>query len=44
MIVAPGQGHDGSMVADLLAKIRVAHPGAGRPRTKPGKALGDKHS
>src|SRR5450830_1360763 len=42
VIVAPGQGHDGSMLPDLLAEIRVARTGAGRPRTKPAKVLGDK--
>ena len=30
------------MLADLLAEIRVARTGAGRPRTKPVKVLGDK--
>lgn len=42
MIVAPGQGHDGKMLADLLAEIRVPRLGAGRPRTTPVKVLGDK--
>jgi transposase len=30
------------MLPDLLAEIRVARTGAGRPRTKPAKVLGDK--
>ena len=42
MIVAPGQGHDGKMLPDLLAEIRVSRLGAGRPRTTPRKVLGDK--
>jgi transposase len=42
VIVAPGQGHDGKMVPDLLDEIRVPRLGAGRPRTTPGKVLGDK--
>ena len=42
MIVAPGQGHDGQMLADLLEEIRVPRQGLGRPRTTPDKVLGDK--
>src|SRR5665647_2656238 len=42
VIVAPGQGHDGSMLPDLLEEIRVARTGGGRPRTRPVKILGDK--
>jgi transposase len=42
VIVAPGQGHDGQMLPDLLAEIRVPRLGAGRPRTRPDKVLGDK--
>ena len=30
------------MLRDLLEEIRVARPGAGRPRTRPAKVLGDK--
>ena len=30
------------MLADLLAEIRVARTGAGCPRTRPAKVLGDK--
>ena len=40
--MAPGQGHDGKMLADLLAEIRVPRLGAVRPRTTPVKVLGDK--
>ena len=42
MIVAPGQGHDGKMLPDLLDEIRVPRLGPGRPRTTPDKVLGDK--
>lgn len=42
MIVAPGQGHDGKMLPDLLDEIRVPRQGPGRPRTTPDKVLGDK--
>lgn len=42
VIVAPGQGHDGKMLADLLDEIHVPRLGAGRPRTTPVKVLGDK--
>ncbi|NMM25582.1 MAG: transposase [Phycicoccus sp.] len=42
MIVAPGQGHDGKMLPDLLDEIRVPRSGPGRPRTTPDKVLGDK--
>jgi transposase len=42
VIVAPGQGHDGQMLADLLEEIRVPRLGPGRPRTTPDKVLGDK--
>lgn|GEM_PF-5720767 len=42
MIVAPGQGHDGQMLPDLLDEIRVPRLGPGRPRTTPDKVLGDK--
>ena len=41
MIVAPGQGHDGKMLPDLLEEIYVPRLGAGRPRTRPSKVLGD---
>ena len=41
MIVAPGQGHDGKVLADLLEEIRVPRLGVGRPRTTPGRVLGD---
>ena len=40
--MAPGQGHDGQMLADLLAEIRVPRLGPGRPRTTPDSLLGDK--
>lgn len=39
VIVAPGQGHDGKVLADLLEEIRVPRLGVGRPRTTPGRAL-----
>ena len=42
VIVAPGQGHDGKMLPDLLDEIRVPRLGPGRPRTRPDKILGDK--
>jgi hypothetical protein len=42
VIVAPGQGHDGQMLPDLLEEIRVPRLGPGRPRTTPDKVLGDK--
>jgi len=42
VIVAPGQGHDGKMLPDLLDEIRVPRLGPGRPRTTPDKVLGDK--
>lgn len=42
VIVAPGQGHDGQMLPDLLDQIRIPRLGPGRPRTTPDKVLGDK--
>ena len=42
MIVAPGQGHDGQMLPDLLDEIRVPRLGPGRPRATPDKVLGNK--
>jgi len=42
VIVAPGQGYDGRMLPDLLDEIYVPRLGAGRPRTRPSKVLGDK--
>jgi transposase len=42
VIIAPGQGHDGRMLPDVLGDIRVPRPGAGRPRTTPDAVLADK--
>ena len=42
MIVAPGQGHDGRMLPEVLADVRVPRLGPGRPRTTPEALLADK--
>jgi len=42
VIVAPGQGHDGRVLPDVLAGIRVPRPGPGRPRTTARAVLADK--
>ena len=42
MVVAPGQGHDGQMLPDLLDETRVPRLGPGWPRVTPDKVLGNK--
>ena len=42
MLVGPGQAGDSPMLPPLLASLRVARIGRGRPRTRPDALLGDK--
>lgn len=42
MIVTAGQRGDSPQFVPVLAKIRVARPGGGRPRTRPDRVLADK--
>lgn len=37
-----GHRHDSLGFAPVLAALRIARPGPGRPRTRPGRLLGDK--
>ncbi|WP_425467631.1 IS5 family transposase [Phytoactinopolyspora halophila] len=41
-LVTPGQRADSPLFATVLMGIRVPRPGAGRPRTRPGRVLADK--
>jgi hypothetical protein len=41
-IISPGQHGDCPKFIPLLDQIRIARPGKGRPRTRPGRAMGDK--
>ena len=41
-ILSPGQHGDCPRFIPLMAAIRIARRGTGRPRTRPGAALGDK--
>lgn len=42
LIVTPGQAHDSPVLPALLAELRVARHGPGRPRTRPEALRGDK--
>ncbi len=42
LIVTPGQAGDSPVLPRLLAELRVARPGPGRPRTTPLALRGDK--
>ena len=42
LIVSPGQAGDSPALPRLLAELRVARPGPGRPRTTPDRLRGDK--
>lgn len=41
-LLAPGQAGDSPQMIPVLQRIRVPRPGAGRPRTRPDRVLGDK--
>ena len=41
-VTSAGQRHDSLGFAPVLARIRVARRGPGRPRTRPGRLLADK--
>lgn len=40
--LTPGEAHESKQVAPLLRRVRLAHSGAGRPRTRPAALAGDK--
>lgn len=42
IVVSPGQAGDSPVLPLLLAELRVARPGPGRPRTTPTALRGDK--
>lgn len=42
VLVGPGQAGDAPMFPILMGHLRVARPGAGRPRTRPDRVRGDK--
>lgn len=42
VLVGAGQSHDGPMLEHLLAHLKVARCGRGRPRTRPDRLRGDK--
>jgi transposase len=41
-ILSPGQHGDCPKFIPLMGQIKIARPGKGRPRTRPGTAMGDK--
>lgn len=41
-ILTPGQHGDCPQFIPLMGQVRIARPASGRPRTRPGAALGDK--
>jgi transposase len=41
-ILSPGQHGDCPTFIPLMGQIRIARRGKGRPRTRPGRAMGDK--
>lgn len=41
-VTTAGQRHDSVAFADVMAGIRIARRGGGRPRTRPDRVLGDK--
>ena len=41
-VTSAGQRHDSLAFAPLMGRLTIARPGRGRPRTRPGRLLGDK--
>ncbi len=41
-VITPGQRHDSVAFEPVMAGIRIRRRGRGRPRTRPGRLLGDK--
>jgi transposase len=41
-VTSSGQRHDSLAFAPLMGQLRIARRGPGRPRTRPGRVLGDK--
>jgi transposase len=41
-VTSSGQRHDSLAFLPLMARLRIARRGRGRPRTRPGRVLGDK--
>jgi transposase len=41
-VTSSGQRHDSLAFEPLMAQLRIARRGPGRPRTRPGRVLGDK--
>ena len=41
-LTSAGQRHDSLAFGPLMARLKIARPGPGRPRTRPGRILGDK--
>jgi transposase len=41
-VTSAGQRHDSLAFIPLMGQLRIVRPGPGRPRTRPGRVLGDK--
>jgi transposase len=41
-VTSAGQRHDSLAFAPLMSRLKIARRGRGRPRTRPGRMLGDK--
>ncbi len=41
-MTSPGQRHDSLAFTPVMSRLKVARRGPGRPRTRPGRVLGDK--
>jgi transposase len=41
-VTSAGQRHDSLAFVPLMGRLRIARPGRGRPRTRPGRVLADK--
>jgi transposase len=41
-VTSAGQRHDSLAFLPLMARLKIARQGGGRPRTRPGRVLGDK--
>ena len=41
-VTSAGQRHDSLALVPLMGRLRIARRGRGRPRTRPGRVLGDK--
>jgi len=41
-VITGGQRHDGAMLAEVMADLRVPRLGAGRPRTRPDAVVADR--